>query len=243
MSEYLWKNEKESSVTLISQAPSLIIDTKVISCYFSLHARNRDQITFKKRDFMEWISAEIESLALLIDRVRHDEEFMGTLERICALTVECLEKGGKILTLGNGGSATDAMHLAEELIGRFRTNRRPLPALCLSVDASTLSCIANDFGYEEIFSRQIEALCAPGDLVVAFSTSGNSPNIVRAFKAARDRGAVTIGLLGKDGGAARALCDAALIVPHAATARIQELHTFALHAICEALERKFGTVS
>ena len=131
------------------------------------------------------------------------------------------------------------MHLAEELIGRYRGIRRPLPAICLNVDCSALTCIANDFGYDAVFARQVEALAGPGDVVVAFSTSGNSENILAGLRAARNAGAKAIGLLGKDGGRALALCDEAFVVPHANTARIQELHTFALHAICETIERTF----
>jgi len=143
------------------------------------------------------------------------------------------------LTLGNGGSAADAVHLSEELLGRYRDDRPALAALSLVSDAPALTCIANDYGFEEIFARQVEALCRPGDVVVAFSTSGNSENVVRALQAARAHGAKTLGLLGRDGGRCLALCDAALVVPSTNTARIQEVHGLALHVICEAAERRF----
>ena len=132
------------------------------------------------------------------------------------------------------------MHLAEELIGRYRTSRPPLPAICLAADTTALTCIGNDFGFDQVYARQIEALCAPGDIVVGFTTSGNTPNVVEAFKAARARGGLAVGMLGGDGGKAKAFCDLAVVVPAKSTARIQEIHTLALHIICEAVERRYG---
>jgi D-sedoheptulose 7-phosphate isomerase len=158
------------------------------------------------------------------------------IERIAAQACDTLLAGRLVLTCGNGGSATDAQHLAEELIGRFRGNRRALPAVALTADTAALTCIANDFGYEQVFARQVEALARPGDLLVCFSTSGNSPNIVAALQAARARGAQSVALLGKDGGAARGLADLALIVASDDTARIQEAHLQVLHYICEVVE-------
>jgi D-sedoheptulose 7-phosphate isomerase len=144
--------------------------------------------------------------------------------------------GNLLLTCGNGGSATDAQHLAEELVGRYRSNRRPLPAIALTADSAALTCIANDFGYDEVFARQVEALTRPGDLLLCFSTSGNSPNILAALGAARARGVGTIALLGKDGGAAKDLADLPLVVASDDTARIQEAHLQVLHYICEVVE-------
>jgi D-sedoheptulose 7-phosphate isomerase len=144
--------------------------------------------------------------------------------------------GRSLFTCGNGGSATDAIHLAEELVGRYRASRRPLPAICLNTDVGALTCIANDFGYEQVFARQLEALARPGDLLVIFSTSGGSPNILAALRAARAIGVTSIAMLGKGGGAARDLADRALVVPSDASARIQEVHTLILHAICEEIE-------
>src|SRR5438876_2487544 len=127
----------------------------------------------------------------------------AVFERIAAVAVQTLRAGGKILSCGNGGSAADAMHLAEELIGRYRSNRRSLPGVCLTADATALTCIANDFGFDEVFARQVEGLGAKGDLLVCFSTSGNSPNILRALDVARPRSVRTVALLGKDGGQAK----------------------------------------
>jgi D-sedoheptulose 7-phosphate isomerase len=158
------------------------------------------------------------------------------IEQIAAHVRDTVLGGNLLLTCGNGGSATDAQHLAEELIGRFRNNRRALPAVALTADSSALTCIANDFGYDYVFSRQVEGLAKPGDAMLCFSTSGNSANIVEAIKAAKAKGATTIALLGKDGGAAREIADYALVVRSNDTARIQEAHLQVLHYICEVIE-------
>ena len=158
------------------------------------------------------------------------------IEQIAATVRDVLLAGRTLLTCGNGGSATDAQHLAEELIGRYRANRRALSAIALTADSAALTCIANDFGYDAVFSRQVEGLARPGDLLLCFSTSGNSPNISAALRAARGRGAGTIALLGKDGGAAGGLADQALVVASADTAHIQAAHLQILHYICELVE-------
>jgi D-sedoheptulose 7-phosphate isomerase len=170
--------------------------------------------------------AVIQSLAVQADLI----------ERIAARACETLLAGRLLLTCGNGGSATDAQHLAEELIGRYRVSRRALPAVALTADSAALTCIANDFGYDQVFARQVEALARVGDLLICFSTSGDSPNILAALRAARARGAGSIALLGKDGGAARDLADLALVVASSDTARIQEAHLQILHFICEVVE-------
>ncbi|MEF3274501.1 MAG: SIS domain-containing protein [Chloroflexus sp.] len=173
-----------------------------------------------------------------IDVLQACRSLTPAIDRIVALASKALLAGSTLYTAGNGGSAADALHLAEELIGRYRSNRRPLPAICLNADIGALTCIANDFGYDEIFARQLAALGKAGDVLVVFSTSGNSPNILNALRTARTKGITSIALLGKDGGAARALADHALVVPSANTARIQEVHTLILHAICEAVEQQ-----
>jgi D-sedoheptulose 7-phosphate isomerase len=165
----------------------------------------------------------------------------AVFEKIAAVAVQTLRASGKILSCGNGGSAADAMHLAEELVGRYRANRRSLPGFCLNADATALTCIANDFGFDEVFARQVEGLGAKGDLLVCFSTSGNSPNILRALDAARPRSVKTVALLGKDGGKAKGRADFEIIVGSNDTARIQEVHTLVLHALLEVVEREFAT--
>jgi len=147
-----------------------------------------------------------------------------------------LRQGGKLLTCGNGGSAADALHLAEELVGRYKIERRALPAICLNSDVTALTCIGNDYGYDAIFARQVEALGRRDDVLVGFTTSGNSANVLAAFAAARARGITTVLLSGKDGGKARTQCDYPIIVPSATTARIQEVHTLVLHQWLEAID-------
>lgn len=150
-----------------------------------------------------------------------------------------LRDGGKVLTAGNGGSAADALHLSEELVGRFSKTRRSLPSICLCADPTLITCVGNDFGFEYVFSRQIESLGNSGDALVVFSTSGNSKNLVRALEAAKERRVRTIGVLGNDGGEAKRLADLSIIVPSKSTARIQEVHTFILHAWLEIVEARF----
>jgi len=159
-----------------------------------------------------------------------------TLERIGEEIVTSLRRGGKILLIGNGGSAADAQHLAAEFIGRFQREREPYAALALTTDTSTLTAIANDYGYDAVFARQISGLCRPEDLLIAISTSGNSANIVAAIKVANSLGAVTVGLAGRDGGKLQASAQYCLTVPAAVTARIQEAHIFIGHVLCDLVE-------
>jgi len=169
-------------------------------------------------------------------------ESIPAVEATGRLLLSRLREGKTIYACGNGGSATDSMHLCEELVGRYRSDRRPLAAVSLNTDSSVLTCIANDFGFEAIFSRQIEALGKSGDLLVGFSTSGNSPNVLEAFRMARERELTTILLSGKDGGKLKQLADHAIIVPSENTARIQELHTFVLHAWLEMVEEAYESL-
>lgn len=150
---------------------------------------------------------------------------------------KALAAGNKVLLCGNGGSAADAQHIAAELIGRFINDRRSLPAVALTTDTSALTAIANDYGYEQVFSRQIEGLAVPGDVLIAISTSGNSANVNRAAVSARERQCEVIGLSGKSGGALVALCDTALVVPSDITARIQESHILIGHILCDLIEQ------
>jgi len=164
----------------------------------------------------------------------------GAVERTGLTLADCLRAGHKLLFCGNGGSAADSQHLAAELTGRFLRDRAPLAAIALSTDTSALTCIGNDYGFEQVFERQVQALGRPGDVLVAISTSGHSPNILRAVRAARAAGLVTIALAGRDGGELARICDDAVVVPHAATARVQEAHIFIGHTWCGLIEEHLG---
>ena len=168
------------------------------------------------------------------------------LDEIVALgqvVVDCLKAGGPLYTCGNGGSAAEAMHLAEELIGRYRGQDRPAQrAMCLNADVAAMTCIANDFGYEHVFSRQVEGMVSKRDVLVVMSTSGRSENIVKALMAAKANGAKTVGLLGRGGGQSLAHCDHAIIVAGEDSAHIQEGHLVVVHLICEAIEQAAGRV-
>jgi D-sedoheptulose 7-phosphate isomerase len=165
-------------------------------------------------------------------------EAAATIERITTSLARTLRRGGKVLTCGNGGSAAEALHLAEEMMGRFRRDRAPLAAICLSADPTALTCIANDYGFEEIFARQVEGLGRKGDALVALSTSGESPNVVRALKRARQLDLTTIGMLGEHGSAAEKWCDLALVLTTMDEAQRQEAHLMAIHVILEHLDAR-----
>lgn len=150
--------------------------------------------------------------------------------------VETLKKGNKILLFGNGGSAGDAQHIAAELTGRYKTERRGLPAIALTTDTSALTAIGNDYGFQRVFDRQVEALAVKGDLLVGISTSGNSPNVINALKIGKEIGCLTLGLSGRGGGKMTEFCDLNLIVPSEDTARIQEMHILIGHIICQVVD-------
>ena len=168
-----------------------------------------------------------------------------SIEQASQLMVNCLLNEGKILTCGNGGSAGDAQHFSSELLNRFERERPSLPALALTTDSSTITSIANDYSYDEIFSKQIRALGQPGDVLLAISTSGNSGNILQAIQAAHDRDMLVVALNGRDGGAMTSLLlpeDAEIRVPARSTARIQEVHLLAIHCLCDLIDRQlFGS--
>src|SRR5262245_25616048 len=153
---------------------------------------------------------------------------------------EALRHGGKAMFCGNGGSAADSQHLASEFTGRFVADRRPLAALALSTDSSALTCIANDYAFDQVFARQVRGLGRAGDVLVAISTSGRSANVLRAVEAAREAGIAVVGLLGRDGGPLKPLCDVAVVVPSDITARIQEAHIFIGHVLCATVEASLG---
>ena len=176
--------------------------------------------------------------AINLKKVYFDREVDHILAQAADMA-ERLKRGCRILVCGNGGSAADAQHFAAELSGRYVKERRALAGIALTVDTSALTAIGNDYGFDQIFSRQVEALGRPGDLLVGISTSGNSPNIINAVVAAKALGLRTLGLLGRDGGKLKDLVDDALVVPCAVTARVQELHLMTYHFWCEALDQYF----
>ncbi|MEY4253979.1 MAG: hypothetical protein RLZZ566_1449, partial [Pseudomonadota bacterium] len=157
--------------------------------------------------------------------------------------VNSLRDGGKLMLCGNGGSAADSQHLAAEFTGRFIKDRPPIAAIALSTDTSALTCIANDYSFDAIFARQVQAIGKPGDCLIAISTSGNSGNVLAAVAAAKALGITCIGLLGRDGGKLKAECDIAIVVPSQVTARIQEAHILIGHSLCGAVEQQLGLVS
>ncbi len=181
----------------------------------------------------DWLDEQLDAhirtardAAPLLDRVRS----VGTV------LIDAFQRGGTLYTFGNGGSAADAQHFTGELIGHYKRDRRPLPAVTLTTDATVSTCIANDYAFEDVFSRQVEALAKPGDVVVAFTTSGRSANVVTGLQAARANGATTLLFAGGDGGPSLELADHAFLAPSRETPRIQELHTFLLHALSEMLD-------
>jgi D-sedoheptulose 7-phosphate isomerase len=187
---------------------------------------------------------ESETEALVRDSLRDSAataeraaaELPSAVAAAAALVAETLRRGGKVLACGNGGSAADAQHMAAELVGRFVRERDPLPAIALTTDSSIVTALANDYGVEAVFERQLRGLGAAGDVLIALSTSGNSQNVIAAVRAARERGIRTIALTGADGGALAGECEIALRAPASATARVQEVHIALIHAICAAVD-------
>ena len=173
---------------------------------------------------------------------RYFAEHAADVAHAAGLIAEAFGAGGKLLICGNGGSAADAQHIAGEFVNQFLSkDRRALPALALTTDGGVLTCIANDNGFERVFARQVEAFGARGDVLLAITTSGNSPNVIAAAEQAREQGLKVVGLLGRDGGRVRELCDVALVVESADTQRIQETHNLVGHILCDLVERElFG---
>jgi len=180
----------------------------------------------------------------------HLQEHLSVMQGVSALAEQIeraadsiertLRDGRKLMICGNGGSAADSQHLAAEFTGRFIKDRRPLAGLALTTDSSALTCIANDYSFDEVFARQVTGLGQSGDCLLAISTSGNSQNVIRAVEAARSIGVRTIGLLGRDGGQLRGRCDMAIVVSSHTTARIQEAHIFIGHTLCSMVEARLG---
>jgi D-sedoheptulose 7-phosphate isomerase len=176
------------------------------------------------------------SLAAL-ERANNDPALLAGARAIAAAIIKALRSGNKILLIGNGGSAADAQHIAAEIIGRYKQDRPAYAAMALTTDTSALTAIANDYGFEQVFARQVEGLGARGDVLLALSTSGRSPNILAALRSARERGLVTIGFTGSKGEALGALCDHLFVSPSDDTPVIQQIHLSVAHGICDAIEQ------
>jgi len=183
--------------------------------------------------YVEYLKGEHKAHTAMFDAL---EPLFPLISDVGVAMQSCIKSGGKILLMGNGGSAADSQHIAAEIVGRFKKERKGMPAIALTTDTSILTSVGNDYGYDYIFARQIEALCRPEDLVIGITTSGNSANVVRAIEVANEIGATTVGLTGGSGGKLTALCNFNLIMPSSVTARIQEAHIFVGHSLCEILE-------
>lgn len=182
---------------------------------------------------IEELNAHQEIVTKVIDTLVPD------IEQACEMVISTIKSGKKVLLAGNGGSAADAQHIAAELSGRFVKERKALPGIALTTDTSALTAIANDYGYEHVFSRQLEALGSEGDLFIGISTSGNSKGILKAFESAKAMNCHTLGLSGRDGGKMNDLCELNIVVPSDVTARIQEMHILIGHILCKAVDDLF----
>ena len=191
-------------------------------------------------DLVSLFNSEFEEHGVVAEATR--ASLREPFERLVDHAVECIREGGKILFFGNGGSAADCQHLATELTIRYVSDRDPIAAIALTTDTSAITAGGNDIGFDNIFSRQVEALVKPGDLALGISTSGNSENVVRALKQARDMGAIAAGFGGNNGGAMAEVAAPYLVVPSKTTPRIQEMHILLGHMLCDALENELGLV-
>ena len=186
---------------------------------------------------MGMINSELNSHKETIEKTI--EELQNFIYTACVIVSEAIVDGKKLLIFGNGGSAADAQHIAAELTGRYKSERRGLPAIALTTDTSALTAIGNDYGYKEVFKRQVEALAKKGDVALGISTSGNSKNVIKALKKAKKMGCKTIGFSGKDGGKMNEVCDINIVVPSNDTPRIQEMHILIGHIICQAVDNEW----
>ena len=178
-------------------------------------------------------SRSLDEHLVLVGAVRG---LLPDVSTIAQVVVDAYERGGRVYAFGNGGSSADAQHLVEELVARYRRERRALPATSLSADSATLTCIGNDFGFDDVFARQVQGHVRQGDVVFAFTTSGRSENVVRGLAAAREAGATTVLFAGGDGGPAREQADYALVVPSSSTARVQEMHVLLMHVLLDPVD-------
>lgn len=187
----------------------------------------------------EGLNRALDEAEALLGRFKTNLGNLDRLAEIGAHIVECFRRNGRVFACGNGGSMADALHFAEEWTGRFKADRKPYPAIALG-EATHMSCVANDYGFDFVFSRQVEALAHTGDVLVLLTTSGNSQNLVEAAKAAKASGATTVAFVGKGGGKLAGLCDLVLDVPSASSDRIQEIHMLCLHALIDVVEAELG---
>lgn len=187
----------------------------------------------KRKDLVNILNEHTAVINALVDHNLSD------IEGLCEAVVSTLKQGGKIVFMGNGGSAADSQHLAAEFVGRFVKERIALPSIALTTDTSILTAIGNDYGYDQVFERQVAALCVPGDLVIGISTSGNSKNVIKAIETAKDKNIKTAGLLGGDGGRLKGIVEIPIVVPSRVTARIQEAHILIGHILCEYTDEHF----
>jgi D-sedoheptulose 7-phosphate isomerase len=189
------------------------------------------------------IRRRLEGSIRLKQALLSDDDYCHTVAEVSSRIVAALCGGGKLMLFGNGGSAADAQHIAAEMTGRYLVDRSPWPALALTVNTSTLTAIGNDYGYEHVFARQLQALGKPGDIACGISTSGTSPNVLRAFETAREKGIVTVAMTGHHAAQVRGLVDYCLCVPSDEIPRIQEVHIFTGHLICELVEHSLIVAS
>jgi D-sedoheptulose 7-phosphate isomerase len=186
---------------------------------------------------MSFIKSSLSEAQLTLNQFIENEQNIKKMEEAISLFVNSFRSKGRVFSCGNGGSMCDSLHFAEELTGRYRKDRAPLPATGIS-EAGHITCIANDFGFEYIFSRYVEAWGQEGDTLLAISTSGNSPNVIKAVEVAQNKGMKVVGLLGKDGGKLKSMVDVPLIIPSSITDRIQEIHIKCIHIFIEGIERQ-----
>jgi D-sedoheptulose 7-phosphate isomerase len=187
---------------------------------------------------MDKLKTQIEkSIFESISVLKDCTNLINDITKAISVINSCLKNGNKVVIFGNGGSAADAQHIAAELIGRFQRERESFPAIALTTDSSIITAISNDYSFDQVFKRQCESLVSQGDVVIGISTSGNSTNVIKGLEAAKKRGAITIGLLGSKGGAAKPLVDVSLVVNSSSTPRIQEAHRLIYHIICDNVER------
>jgi D-sedoheptulose 7-phosphate isomerase len=196
------------------------------------------------RSLNDFVEAELSASRTTIDTLYKDAPYRAALVAVAELYVQQLNAGNTLMFAGNGGSAADAQHIAGELVSRFHFDRPGLRAIALSTDTSIMTAIGNDYGYDRLFARQVEALGRPGDVLTVLSTSGNSPNVLKAIEAAKERDIIVVGMTGGTGGKMAALCDHVLIAPSPSTPRIQECHLVSYHLLCALVEaRLFGKLA